>query len=82
MKPRGGGVSDVQRVALEEDLAGIGPVDASKHLHQRRLAAAVLAHQRVNLPWGERNGNVGHSLNAGEGLGNMAKLPDRRGLAH
>ena len=35
-------------LAAQADLAGVGVVDAGDDLHQRRLAGAVLAHQRVD----------------------------------
>ena len=37
------------RSPLELDLARVARVDAGEHLHQRALAGAVLAHQRMNL---------------------------------
>jgi len=38
------------RIAIDDDLAGIRPVDAGENIHQRRFAGAVFAQQRVNFP--------------------------------
>ena len=35
--------------AVEQDLAGVGPVQPGQDVHQRALAGAVLAEQRVDL---------------------------------
>ena len=40
---------DLDRLAVEQDLAFVGLVDAGENFHQRRLAGAVLAHQRVHF---------------------------------
>jgi hypothetical protein len=37
------------RLAVEQDLAGVGAVDAGQELDQRRLAGSVLPEQDVNL---------------------------------
>ncbi len=42
-------VVDLERLAAEEDLAGVDAVDAGQRLDQRRLAGAVLAEQGVHL---------------------------------
>ena len=41
--------ADFDRLAIEQDLALVGLVDAGEDLHQRRLAGAVLAHQRMHF---------------------------------
>ena len=43
-----GDLSD-DRLAVQEDLALVGPVEPVEDVHQRRLAGAVLAEQRVHL---------------------------------
>ena len=43
------GLATLDRLAVPEDLAGIGLHDAVDHLDQRRLAGAVLAEQRVDF---------------------------------
>ena len=50
--PRPLGVLDareVDRLAVEQDLAGVGRVDAGQDLHQRRFAGAVLADDGQHL---------------------------------
>ena len=37
------------RLAVEQDLAGVGPVQPGQDVHQRALAGAVLAEQGVDL---------------------------------
>ena len=46
----GSRVRDVHLLALEPDGAGILAVDAGQDLHERRLAGAVLADERMHLP--------------------------------
>ena len=60
--------------AVEEHPARVGPVDAGDDLDQRRLAGAVLAHQRVDLAGPEVERDVVERLDAGEGL---ARVLDR-----
>ena len=64
-----GGV-DGHGLALHEDLASVGLVNAGEHIHQRSLARAVLAQQRQDLApaQGQVYILVGH--HASEGLGN------------
>ena len=50
------GVAHRQRLALEEDLAAGGLVDAGDALDQRRLAGAVRAEQAVHLALERRRG--------------------------
>jgi len=45
---------DVHRLAVEEDLSRRRLVDAGEDPHQRRLAGAVLADERIHLPPGTR----------------------------
>ena len=49
-----GGAADGHRLAVEQDLAAVGLVDAGDDLDQRRLAGAVLAEQRMDLARIER----------------------------
>ena len=66
-------------LALEDDLALVGAVrvDAREHLHQRRLAGAVLAADGVDLARLDREVDVAQRLDAGERLGDAAHLQDR-----
>lgn len=45
-------------------------IDARKDLHQRRLAGAIFAHQRVNLAESEFETDVLEGADGAEGLGN------------
>src|SRR5205823_6369752 len=49
--------ADRDRLAVDPDLAGLGPIDAGQDVHQAGLAGAVLAQQRVDL--------AGHGLERG-----------------
>jgi hypothetical protein len=40
---------EVDDLAAREHLAGLAPDDAAEHLHQRRLAGAVLADQPADF---------------------------------
>ena len=46
---RGARVGEAHRLAVDPHLAGVGRDDAGEDVHQRRLAGAVLAEQRMNL---------------------------------
>ena len=43
------GVADLHGLAVDQDLARIGLVDAAQNLHERRFARAVFTHQRMNF---------------------------------
>ena len=43
------GAVEAGRLAVDEDLALVRPVEAGEHVHQRRLAGAVLAQEAENL---------------------------------
>ncbi len=46
---RVGRTGDPHRPALDEDLAGVRRIGTEQHVHQRRLASAVLAQQPEDL---------------------------------
>ena len=72
-------VGDLDRLAVDQDLAaGVGLVGARQDLHQRRLAGAVLAHQRLDLAAPGLELDVVERLHAREGLGDPAHLQRRR----
>ena len=75
-------VLELDDLSLEDDVAVIGPVrvDAAEHLHQRRLAGAVLPADRVDVAAVDGEADVAERLNARELLGDGAHLQDR--LAH
>ena len=62
-----------------DDLAviGAGRIDARQHLHQRRLAGAVLADHGVNFALLHAEVDVGQRLDAGKRLGDAAHLQNR-----
>gem|GEM_PF-4263135 len=65
--------------ALVEDLALVAAmrVDPRQHLHQRRLAGAVLADQRMDLAGHHRQVHVVKRPDPGKGLGDALHLKDR-----
>ena len=63
--------------ALDPDLALVGVVEPVEDVHQRRLAGAVLAEQRVHLALAEIEADVVVGDDAGEALRDPAHLEDR-----
>ena len=59
---------ELNRVAVEENTAGIRANDAGDDLDQRRFACAVFAHQGVNLTRLQIEGNPIERLDAGKGF--------------
>ena len=55
-----------------------GPVEAGEDVHQRRLAGAVLAEQRVHLALAQVEVDVVVGDDPGEALGDAAQLEDGR----
>ena len=47
---------EVDRLAVDAHLPAVAPDDAAQHLDQRRLAGAVLAHQRADLAGAQSRG--------------------------
>ena len=82
MRARGLRVRDVDGLAVEADLAGVGLQDAVDHLDQRRLAGAVLAEQRVDFARADREADVVVGEHAREGLGDAAELQAVGGFGH
>ena len=79
---RVGGV-EVDLGAVDEHRAGVAPDDAAEHLHERRLAGAVLADQRAHLAGPEAEVGVAQRADGAVGLRGVAQLDDRGGaLAH
>ena len=58
-------------LALEPERAGVGRVDAGDDLHQRRLAGAVLAHQRMDMAALQAERDVVERQHAGKGLAHV-----------
>jgi hypothetical protein len=67
----------VTGLAVHQDLSGVGRVEAVKDAHQRRLAGAVLAKERVHLPAAQVEVDVVVGEDSGELLRDPAKLEDR-----
>ena len=74
---RGPRVGDLDRLALEADLAAIGLVDAGQDLHEGRLAGAVLTDERVDLPRSQLEGRIDERADAREFLGDPGHLDER-----
>ena len=80
--------SELDLLALELEGAGVGRVDAGDDLHQRRLAGAVLAHQRVHMAALQAELHVVERQHAGERLADVVDLEqifgvrDRAAFAH
>ena len=62
--------TDYYLLTVDEDMTGVGIVDAGNHIHQRRFAAAVLSENRENLAavYGKIDILVGDHV--AEGFGN------------
>ena len=67
-------------LAVEEELALVGVVDAGQQLHQRRLAGAVLADQREDLAGVQVEVHVLERLDAGEALADALDVEEE--LSH
>ena len=72
---------DRDRPRLEQDLAGVGRVDAGDALDERRLARAVVADEGHHLAGAHLEVDVGQRLDGAEALRQPADLEDRRGRA-
>ena len=64
---------------VEQDLALVGLVEPVEDVHQRRLAGAVLAEERVHLALAQVEVDVVVREDAGEALRDAAELEDGRG---
>ncbi|MHC2533916.1 hypothetical protein ACVJMY_003485 [Bradyrhizobium diazoefficiens] len=73
------GRADRDLLALVVELAGIGAVGAAQHLHQARLAGAVLPQQHMDFAGEDGKGHVIQRLDAGKLLADAAQLEQRRG---
>ena len=70
----------LDRLALEEDLAGVGLVDAGQRLDQRRLAGAVVADERDDLVGVDGEARAAQRADAAEALDDL--LGFEQGLGH
>jgi hypothetical protein len=67
----------VTALAVDEDLAAIALDRARQHLHQHRLARAVVAQNAHDLARVEVDGDVVDGLDAAEGLLHVAQFDKR-----
>ena len=71
---------NVDRLAVEEDLALVGPVEAGEDVRERALAGAVLAEQRVHLALGRLEVDAVVRDDAGEPLRDPAERDGGSGM--
>ena len=71
-------VADADRLALDQDLAGVGGVGARQHAHQRGLAGAVAADEADDLARPQVDRDPVHGVHAAEGDPDVAHLDERR----
>ncbi len=69
--------AELDRSAVEEDLAGVGSHRAAEDLHQRRLAGAVFAKDDVHFAGAHVQAGVVQGARAGIALRDPAHLQDR-----
>ena len=79
---RGARRVDRDLLAVDEDLARVGMVEPVEDVHQRRLAGAVLAEQRVHLAGQQVEVDPVVREHAGEALRDLSELENRRGVGH
>ena len=70
--------AELDRLAVEQDLALVGPVEPVEDVHQRRLAGAVLAEEGVHLAAAQVEVDVVVREDAREALRDAAQLEDGR----
>ena len=74
-----GRTGDPHRLALDQDLAGIRRIGAEQHIHQRRLAGAVLAEQPEDFTRRDAEIDGLVRLDGAEALGDAAHFDERGG---
>ena len=72
----------LSRLAVDQDLALVRPVEAVEDVHQRRLPGPVLAQQRVHLALAQVEVDVVVRDDAREPLGDAAKFENRPLVRH
>src|SRR5579862_1955023 len=68
---------DRDRLAVDEDLAFVGPYKSAEDLHQRRLAGAVFADEGDHLSRVDLYGDAAESCDAGVPLNGAPDFYDR-----
>jgi len=71
-----GRTGDPHRLALDENLAGIRRIGAEQHIHQRRLAGAVLAQQPEDFTGRDAEVDSLVRLDGAEALGDAAHFDE------
>jgi hypothetical protein len=74
--------AEVHDLAVDEHLAAVEPDHAGEQLDERRLARAVLPHQRADLAGPQGDRAVAQRLDGAVGLHRVAQLEDRGRVAH
>ena len=75
---RGARIGEAHGRAVDAHFAGVGLDDAGENVHQRRLAGAVFAEQRMNLPAMQIEVHATERLNAAEALDDAGHGKQRR----
>ena len=68
---------EVDRRAVDEHLARVAADHAAEHLHERRLAGAVLAHERPDLAGPQRDVAIAKGVDGAVGLAHALEGDDR-----
>ena len=69
----------IDRRSVHEHAPVVEPRDAAEQLHERRLAGAVLAHERAHLAGAQRERAVLERVDRAVGLRGVLEREDRRG---
>ncbi len=72
-------IVDAHQFAVEADIAGVGQYEPDQHLHQRRLARAVLPEDAVDPPTVEGQVDAVAGDHSTEALGDPDQLDGGRG---
>ena len=72
------GIADDHRFAAQDERPAVRLIDAGQHLHDRRLAGAVLPHDGVDLAGGNPERHVVDGGDAAEALGDAVQPDDVR----
>ena len=73
------GIDDLHLLPVQLDLAGVGQHEADEHLHQRRLAGAVLAEDAVDAAAVQRDADAVAGDDLPEVLGDVDEFHGGRG---
>src|ERR1041385_3917796 len=65
---------DVARLAVDDDLAAVGGVEAVSDAHRGRLARAILADDGMDRPWLNDDVDMVVSENVAESFGDLSEF--------